>query len=66
QTVKTVPADKMLDTASRRLNVEVAAIGGTVPAVTDTADEKASSGCCGGAQSPVELTTGATRTSGCC
>ncbi|MEX1125813.1 MAG: arsenite efflux transporter metallochaperone ArsD [Acidimicrobiia bacterium] len=66
QTVKAVPADNMLDTASRLLNVEVAAIGGTVPAGADTADESASSACCSGSAESIHLTKGAAPTSGCC
>ncbi|MDZ7678261.1 MAG: arsenite efflux transporter metallochaperone ArsD [Acidimicrobiales bacterium] len=67
QAVKTVPADKMLDTASRLLGVEVAAIGGAAPAVAAAEAEDDAGGCCGGEASsetePVAL--GAT-SSGCC
>lgn len=55
QGVKDVPATKMLDTASRLLGVDAAALGGAT--ATDDTSDAAGGGCCGGAATDDETAT---------
>ncbi|MEX1092965.1 MAG: arsenic metallochaperone ArsD family protein, partial [Acidimicrobiia bacterium] len=67
ETVKAVPAKKMVDTSARLLKVEAAATGrAATPVAAPSDDAVDAGGCCGGSAEPIELTTGEGRSSGCC
>lgn len=70
QTVKMVPADKMLDTAARLLKVDTTALGGlAVAPVHDAASDSSGSACCGSSEAPVAVgpdDAAAAAKSGCC